>query len=305
MTTTLNAVETFRATPAPVFGGLVAWDLPCTNDKTLIDVREALERVGLSAELMPARSHEQTMCFATDLFEAESAKSLLVRKIRNDKDSTVYGIVNETKDRANDKLEYQQETTVSMDKATGHLTGSGPHFDAFVAKFSWVRTHALPVDIQRIMLKVVAEVRGIAYRHGGGTYFYAASDKNVTLTTAATNFVKVLGVTPSHVSNLPLSGGPIQKAEVFYATAQEVRKQVEQIKKAAENVTKRASSLSNHESQLNDVKELMNYYMSLTAMEEAEESREAEAKAMRDLIAETETVITKKMAEVEALRKSA
>jgi hypothetical protein len=300
-----TAVEKFRSTPAPVFGGLIAWDLPVANGKTLIDVREALVRVGLPAELLPERSHRETMALAIELFESEHEKSLLVRKIRDDAESIVYGIVKEGKDKANDKLRYRQQTTVNMNKSTGHLIGEGPHFEAFRDKFAWVASHALPVDLQKIMREVVHMVRGIAYRHGGGTYFYAASDKNVSLTQAATEFVKVLGVSPAHVSNIPLSGGPIQKAEIFHVAKEEVRKQIEGIRKAAENVTKRASSLSNHEAQLKDVEELMEYYLSLTQMEEAEEQREADAKTLRDMIAETEAFISAKVAEVEKMRKSA
>jgi len=301
----MNAVEKFRATPAPVFGGLVAWDLPVAGEKTLIDIREALVRVGLSSEMMPERSHRETMSLAIELFEAKHDNSMLVRKIRDDASSIVYGVVDEKKDKANDKLRYSQKTTINMNKDTGHLIGEGPHFDEFVDQFRWVQTHALPVDLQKIMRQVVYMVRGIAYRHGGGTYFYAASDKNVALVSAAVEFVRLLGLTPSHVSNVPLSGGPIQKAEIFHVAKEEIKKQIEGIRKAADNVTKRASSLSNHEGQLKDVEELMEYYMTLTSMEETEENREAEAKALREMISETELFISKKMAEVESLRKTA
>ncbi len=300
-----KAIESFRAAPAATFGGLIAWDLPRTNDKTLIDVRESLVKVGLDENLVPSRSHRETINIAIDLFEDKHEKSLLVRKIRDDESDVVYGIVHEGKDKMNDHLYYDQQTTVVMSKATGHLNGSGPHFEDFKDLFNWAASHAIPRDVQKVMLQVVSMVRGIAYRHGGGTYFYAASDKNVATVAAAAEFVRILGITPAHVSNVPLSGGPLQKAEIFHVAKEEVRKQVEAIRKAAENVTKRASSLSNHEAQLKDVEELMNYYVNLTQMEEVEEEREAEAKALRDMIAETEAFISNKMAEVEGMRKTA
>jgi hypothetical protein len=49
----------------------------------------------------------------------------------------------------------------------------------------------------------------------------------------------------------------------------------------------------------------MEYYVGLTKMEENAETQEAEAKAMRDMIADTETFISKKMVEIEKLRKTA
>ena len=300
-----TAVLNFRNTPAPVFGGLVAWDLPVIENTTLIAVREALVKVGLSPDLIPERSHRECVAIAIDMFEENHDNSILVRKIRDDAGSIVYGIVNEGKDKANDQLNYNQTTTINMNKEVGHLIGDGPYFEEFKALVDWVRVHAIPTDIQKIMREVVRMVKGIAYRHGGGTYFYASSDKNIELVSAAADFVKLLKLPRSHVSNVPLSGGKIQKDEIFYVAKEEIAKQIEGIRKAAENVTRRASSLSNHEGQLKDVEELMEYYINLTKMEAEEENHEADAKALREMISSTADFIAKKLNEVESMRKTA
>ena len=301
----MNPVEAFRSKPAPVFGGLIAWDLPRIENTTLISVRDALVRAGLSPDLLPNRTNRETMALTIDLFEEKHDNSILVRKIRDDAKSIVYGIVNENKDMSNDKLAYNQNTTINMNKELGTLIGEGPHFEEFRTLFRWVRDYALPVDIQKIMREVVRMVKGIAYRHGGGTYFYSSEDHNIELTCAAAEFVKILNLPSSHVSNIPLSGGNIQKAEIFHVAKEEIKKQIDGIRKAAENGTKRASSLSNHEGQLKDVAELMEYYINLTQMEADEESRASEAESLRKMVSETADFIAKKMSEIQILAKTA
>lgn len=238
-----------------------------------------------------------------DLFTKPSAKKAFSRSVKDigrrqnhrfartisDRPGTmVVGIVAEDVQKEDEKLLYRQTTTARFDKESKSLEVVGENGEELVASYNHYQGHYTDSDIRTFIRRIVEQSIGIALRPSGGIYFIPR--QYVDTMVALDSFLKDLGVGRIYFMRVPTGEGERQIA--WESAELEVNARVEEILVRVEKIGKSSKCAQKQEQRLDEVKALMDCYIELT-------ENEAQAESIRDTFKAAESVITKKIDELQ------
>lgn len=233
MKTNTQLTEAFeKVKDAPQLGSLVWW----TVSETVIS-REALAEIFARHDI-PEKALIETRArsaFKKALKEAEKDK--LVRRIKDDADVIVYGVVSEKADEVALELEYSTRGVVIYDKETKTLTFKvAPEREAEIrSAFEKYMTGYTSREVREIVKKFVIEFcDGFLAREGGGVYFVPDTKSSELLKVEAAVAEINSG---SHVFIMGVPDMDRERANALRLWTEEANREVEEMTKDVEKLT--------------------------------------------------------------------
>ncbi len=187
-------------------------------------------------------------------------KDFLPRRIKDNPEAFVMGVIEENRDEQSETNSYSQQTTIHLDKETKRIKVEGEKADDFLKEYATFSNGLTTNDIRAYIIKVIRVVgNGIAIIPHGGLYFVPADKEDVI--DQLHQFCQILGI--GRVWKKP----EIESSESFEwlwdAAKAEFKTRMEYIMKAVEKGT-RISSLTNQEAVLMEKKDFIKVYSELT-----------------------------------------
>jgi len=145
-------------------------------------VKEAARNAGLPDALVPEKSTKSALIRAAKavsktLKDGRQSKTgrfndHLARKVLDNGIRTVVGIVDESRDEANEILGYEQTTTIRLNKESGQVEAEGSKAAEFKEEFDLYSVGLTSGDIRSYIYRIIRrEGKGIALIPTGGLYF--------------------------------------------------------------------------------------------------------------------------------------
>jgi hypothetical protein len=185
--------------------------------------------------------------------------------------------------------EYEQKTTVRMDKESGSVVVEGAKADKVMAAVDAYTGKVTDEDIRRFILNVVHSCHGVSKRPTGGIYFIPA--QYTERIEAARNVLRAMG-----------QGAKIYKEEVvndvearqnvWEACEDSIKQQLEQTLEACERIERRASSVRSKRAKLDELTEMMEVYTDLLG-------EEAKYEGVRERIEAAVKVVSEKLEQIQ------
>lgn len=175
--TTTNDIKTHLANQGSnVIGALVMWTLGgFMVERT--QYREALENLGLGSSV--GRDPKPMTIARAAIAAARTGRAdMLIRQITKDEQKIVWGIVAETTDQAEVKVEHQQVSRIALFPATGALALEDE--DNLLARkvqaeYEVRRDYMLTADVSKtVITAITGDMSGLRLAGRGGAYFVRA-----------------------------------------------------------------------------------------------------------------------------------
>jgi len=231
------------------FGVNIWWHIP--TFKISADRAQALvEQAGFEVDDMPRPSKKLAVSRAAHSFQDRRHKNgrRVTEKTKDNSEHVVYGILGK-RQKGEEKVGYDQATTVKMNKDTGVVTAEGKLAHEFLYRLDEYENSVTNEDVAHFLRKVVKLTYGVPLRPTGGIYF------------VPNRFVGLIDSAQTFLDNLNIGAKLYVQRIVDGSTL-----------KAVERIEKRASSIQNHETKLGELEELMTIYQDLLGKEVQYES---------------------------------
>lgn len=167
-----------KSSEPTVIGYFVWWAI--TNQHILRkDLQELLKRAGIKDARgrdfrIPEVSNRIAFLKAVRKVTTQNKHTgIFIRKIKKDRASYVFGLVDEKVDDHAPVLTYSQNSTMHFQPKTGKLRVSKPHrgFDLIKPLYAEYKDHLNSGDIREIIKTIVYQALGVGVRDRGGIYF--------------------------------------------------------------------------------------------------------------------------------------
>ena len=270
------------------FGVNMWWHVPVS----VVDgelARSAVVAGGFDEKMLnePTRHAEVSRATRSVAGRRKSKDKSIAEKVGDNSTDLVYGILDYGQE--GEQAEYQQNTTVRMDKATGKVLVSGDKAEKVYAAVQAYEGKITDEDIRSFLVNVVRKCHGVSKRHGGGIYFIPAS--YVERVEAAREVLKQMGCR-AKVYVERVVDGEQERANVWEACEDDIGKQIEATLAAVENIEKRASAVESKKAKLEELDEMMNVYKNLLG-------EEAKYEGLAERIEKAVKVVEQKMVQVQ------
>ena len=154
----------------PLLGNCIYWS--CSEIQVKFDDFLALLKdVGIDEDYAGAVRQKSALLRAI-MKETETRKNSFHRNILEDKNYTVFVIVNQNVDVANKAVDFKTDTQIIFDKKTGMIKVDGYNRDAIIEGYAKEKGIYNADNFRKIVLDYVyGECQAISVRDNGGIYF--------------------------------------------------------------------------------------------------------------------------------------
>ena len=284
-------LQKYNANITDYLGVTTFWTV-LQSEKVHGDAEAMLVANGIDGAWLPAVTQKTAFKRAGDEIGNVKAdgKARFVRKIVDDAQKTVIGIVRESISRSKEKLSYKQEVTCTLNKESGKVSVEATKeqediAQEFVQKFERLKKVVTDYDIRAMIRDVIGTLNGVALRETGGFYFIPR-DKVETIV-KLDKFLRGLGVGKMYI--LHMQDSEVSREVAWESLEEEMEKRIEKILEAVDKIEERAACLDNQEEKLAEAKKVMEEYAKLTECE-------TQAEAIRERFEEAEKKIAEKIA---------
>lgn len=270
------------------FGCNVWWYVPgCVIDGEA--ARKLVVEGGLSKDLLPEPTRHAEVYRATRSVAGRRRKDdkSIAEKVQDNPANLVYGILDY--DSVGEQAEYEQKTTVRMDKASGSVVVEGARADKVLAAVDAYTGKVTDEDIRMFICNVVRSCHGVSKRPTGGIYFIPA--QYVERIEQARNILKAMGI-GAKIYMERVENDLEARQNVWEACEDSIKQQIEQTLEAVERIEKRASSVKSKQAKLDELNELMSVYSNLLG-------EEAKYEGVKERLEAAATVVSEKMVKIQ------
>jgi len=265
-------------------------------------VKETAEICGLTARYIPRDSRKRAVIRAAHavcktLKDGTQSRhgqfrDHLARRIHENGESFVMGIVDEARDEAHEELNYEKTTTVRLNKNTKHVDAKGEKADAFMEEYSLYASGLTSDDIRSgFIYKIIREdCQGVALIRTGGLYF--VPEQYLPTIQALNRFCSELGLGRIWF-DMKVESDESQEW-IWECAKREVKVKVDTIMRDVDNLG-RISSVQKRQLSLEESAGLLKAYAELTGYG-------AEAEDLLNEINNASETVAKRLAEVEAAK---
>jgi len=231
---------------------------------------------------LPSR-HKEVSRAVRSFNDRRSKKNRRIGEVvKNTKDKIVYGILE--REQADNKVSFEQQTTISMDKQTGEVTSQGNLKEAFDKALDEFKGKCTEEDIRNFLREVVRMCHGVSKRPTGGIYFVPSRYSQFIL-----DAQKVIASfnSRSRIYAERVMNGSAERQNVWDSVEIAVEETIaEQL--AAVGRIERVSSIKGHLDEIEDTSKLMAVYQELLG-------EEAKYEALAEKIEDAVRVVSEKM----------
>ena len=242
---------------------------------------------GLDSELFVKPSAKKAFSRSVLAVSREHG-SRFARTIVDRPDSMVVGVVSEAVEQSEERLSYRQTATARFNKDSKEVVVEGDGGEGLVESYEHFRGHYTDGDIRTFIRRVVMTCAGVALRPSGGIYFIPRQYVDTMVSLDA--FLKQLGVGRIYFMRVPV--GESERQIAWESAELEVGSRVEEILARVDKIGKVVMYAEKQGERLDEVKALMDCYIELT-------ESEAQAENIRDKLKDAESVVTKKIDELQ------
>jgi hypothetical protein len=258
-------------------------------------VEQAITDAGLNAALLPRNTLKKAVGRASKAVSKASNgrfdEALPPRKLTDNVEKAVYALVRENVDESTDHAEYQQETTVRIDKAAKTVHAVGAQAEEFRAKFSTFSESVTDDDVRLFAKAVVRDSSGISYNPHGHDYFVPEKyQENMERLDA---FLRNLKVGKMYIT--PAIDDPRSLEVTWERAAEQIDGEIDQVMANVDRFEKKVKFLHDKTDKLEALREMANLYGGMTERAAMAEEIAAKINAAIEKVA-------KKIEEIEASR---
>lgn len=244
---------------AVLIGHNVVWMVKETL-QSLEDVTNAIVEAGLDPIYLSEPTNKRAVCRAVkEVAKGENGRfeDHFVRKIADTDEKYSLCLLDENRDKENDRLFAVQSTTVKLVKSSGAIECDGDKKEEFMAKYSEYKSGVTDDDIRAFVLKTVRhEGYGISLRPTGGIYFVPLIKDNVL--NKLSNFLQKLDI--GDVYKFRVLEGQSENYILSEAFKEEIKKQLEGIRTSVSKVSKRMKALDKKKEEVEKMQEVVSAY---------------------------------------------
>jgi hypothetical protein len=269
-----------------IIGVNVYWNLKNVGKIDADKAVEILEEKGFEREDIKWPSVKTAFCRAIKEFN-DTRGHRLTRKIKDNKDCLIYGIVDEKVDAENEALTYKKETTARFDKQTGRVDAEGELSQEVCNMYEVYQDKFIGYDIRQFLRVAIDKACGVPKRPSGGIYFVPQT--SVETIEAMSAVINELGIGKVYIERI--YDGPQERENIWESCSDEIERVVEDVLTSVEKIGKRVSAVETQESKVLEMKNLMGVYQKLLG-------KEAIIEDIMEKLQEADSLINKKMKEL-------
>jgi hypothetical protein len=248
-------------------------------------VEQAIRDVGLNPDYLPRNSLKKAVGRASKaIAKADNGRfvdNLPTRKITDNADKAVYAIVRETVDQETEHADYQQATTVRLDKAEKRVHAVGAQADEFMTQFNAFNAGLTDEDIRGFANAIVKASMGIAFNPHGHDYFVPeAYQHNMEKLDV---FLRNLNVGRMYIT--PAIDDTRSLECTWERASEEIDDEITLVMRSVDKFTSRVKCLHDKTEKLDALREMVKLYGSLTERSAAAEEMMAKLNTASDTIA--------------------
>jgi hypothetical protein len=269
--------------------GITVW-WKVTSCSIPVDIAvQALSGYGFEENLIQKPSVRKAFGKATRIV-GSSHKHKIARRIVDMPQKAVVGVVGETTDIENEALSYKQEATVRLNKETGSLDTFGDESLGveFREKYEGFLDTVDENDFRAFVKRVIEKNNGIMIREQGGVYFVPRKNENQIV--AVDRLLKELNI--GKMGIIRIVNGVREREETWESFQENIQERVKDALEGVERISKSAKCLARYEDKMDQISKMADAYTALCEEEER-------AEGIREMLENAESVIAKKMAELQ------
>lgn len=270
---------------AVLIGHNVVWMVKETL-LSLNDVTDVIVECGLDPAYLSEPTSKRAVCRAAkEVAKAENGRfeDSFVRKIADNDQKYSLCLLEEDRDKENDRLYAAQTTTVKFIKSSGTVECEGDKKEEFMEKYSEYKSGVTDDDIRAFVLKTVRhEGYGISLRPTGGIYFVPLVRDSVLQ--KLSNFLRKLDI--GDIYKFRVLEGSSENYILSEAFKDEIKKQLEGIRTSVGKVSKRMKALDKKKDEVENLQEVVTAYQQVLDAEVLIEEIMEEIKTTNQVIGE-------------------
>jgi hypothetical protein len=263
------------------FLGVTVWWTVHRLELPYQQLQQALADAGLDKELLEQVSNKVAFKRTADSIKNSDDKRF-VRKITDNKEKAVVGVVKENIDQNTESLSYTQETTAHLNKESGQVAVEGPDAAGFAERYEKYQKVLTDYDVRGLIRDLVDTLKGVALRQSGGIYFIP---KHMVQTLVQLDtFLRSQNIGKMYIMHMLDTS--VEREIAWDAMEEEMDAKIAGILEAVENIQERAACLDKQDAKLNAAKKVMEEYVKFTDCEAQAESIREKFEAAEQKIAE-------------------
>ena len=270
------------------FGSNIWWHVPgCVIDGDF--ARKCVADCGLSKDLLLEPTRREEVARATRSVAGRRRKDdkSIAEKVADNPSNVVYGILDY--DSVGEQAEYEQKTTVRMDKASGSVVVEGAKAEKVMAAVDAYTGKITDKDIRTFILNVVRSCHGVSKRPTGGIYFIPA--QYIERVESARNVLRTMGAGAKIYMERVVDDVEARQ-NVWGSVEDSIKQQIEQTLESCEKIEKRISAVKSKKAKLEELEEMMEVYSSLLG-------EEAKYEGIKERLESAAKVISDKMVKIQ------
>ncbi len=272
-----------------IIGVNVYWNLKNVGKIQASRLINLINANGFNEDDIKFPSEKTSFCRAIKDFN-NTRGHRLARKISDNKDCIIYGIVDETINKEDETLKYRKETSARFDKGDYRVDAEGPLSQAICVNYMSYMDVFVRADISQFLRVGINRACGVPKRPSGGIYFVPQA--KVEIIEAMSRIIDELGIGKIYIERI--YDGPQERENIWESCEEEIERVVDDVFANTKKIGKRVSALENQEGKLKQMNELMGVYEGLLG-------REAVVEDMVEKIQRAESFISDKMKELAEL----
>jgi len=249
-----------------------------------------LEKFGFSGFMGDLNERKAVRRGIDELHNRRGKNRRVVERVRETADSAVFGVLKMNIDENSNSAEYDQDTTVVLDKATGTVEATGVMADVVNRKIAENRGVYNGNDLRFLFINVIREAGGICKRPTGGVYLVPAmyADKILSLKAAVLEMCDKGAV----IYTERIYDGEEERSNAAEAVTNDLSGRVNLIVTAVSRIQKLTCRIKSHQDALVKIEELTEMYKTILGEQVGLESLTDTLKAAS---AKVETILAKTM----------
>jgi len=261
--------------------GVTVWWTVHRLETPYQQLQQALGDAGLDKELLEQVSNKVAFKRTADSIKNSDDKRF-VRKITDNPQKAVVGVVKENVNQSTESLSYIQETTAHLDKESGQVAVEGPDAAGFAERYDKYQKVLTDYDVRGMIRDLVETLKGVALRQSGGIYFIPKHQVGVLV--QLDNFLRSQNMGKMYIMHM--LDTTVEREIAWDAMEEEMDAKIAGILEAVENIQERAACLGKQDEKLAAAKKVMEEYVKLTDCEAQAESIREKFEAAEQKIAE-------------------
>ena len=263
-------------------GVMVCWTVPRVQieyDKA----EELIIKYGLNPKNITQPGSKKAFSRSVRRTAKENNDGEIVKKARRigkHADTDVVGIVDEGVDLANDKLLYDQQSTIFFDKKDKTIRGHGDYVDEVRKNFDKFSTIVTDHEIRNFILASIQEKGAVPLRKTGGVYF--VPKPQVDVVEKLNLFLEEVQV--GKIEHYRIPCGKDENTNIWTSAKKEITDRAETIMQRSDKINSRPNALRKQTEKLEVINDMLTCYSDLCEYaSEAEEVSKSISKISDDI----------------------